>query len=231
MEKNVERIRGLVEEIKRKGLLINVISTNALIKSLGVLGMVEELLLVWRRMKENGIQPSLFMYNFLMDGFVNSMFVESAEKVFEAMESGKVLPDVSCYLEENLDSCLRLFNEMEEKELEILSHAYSLVISGLCKAGKSVEGFSVFEGMVRKGVKPNVAIYTALMDSYANNGNGDEAMKLFQRMKDEGFKPDEVTYGVIVNSLCKTGKLDNAWSISISVKRAVCQLMPCFILV
>ncbi|KAF6163180.1 hypothetical protein GIB67_025044 [Kingdonia uniflora] len=243
---NIERIKRLVRKIKEKGLLM-----NGLIKCFGGLGMVEELLWVWRGMKENGIEPSLFTYNFLLDGLVNSMFVESAERVFEVMQCGKVRPDVVsyntmikgysktgklgkateklkemevmnvvsyntmsliqlCYSNSDINSYLGLFREMEEKGLEIPSHAYSLVISGLCKDGRCSEGYAVFDLMVRKGCKANVAIYTTLIDSFAKSGNIEEGMKLFERMKDEGFEPDEVTYGVIVNSLCKVGKLDNA---------------------
>ncbi|KAI3991475.1 hypothetical protein MKX01_006777 [Papaver californicum] len=178
-------------------------TSNALIKSFGVLGMKMELCQI------------CYTYNFRMDVLVNSMCIESAEKVFDVMEKGRVGPDVvtynimikgycksgktrdakgklrememkrvgpdkityltliqACYSEEDIASC----------RLEIPSHVYSLVISGLVREGKCYEGFAVFDHMMKNGCKANAA----------------------------KCEPDEVTYGVIVNCLCKAGKLDMA---------------------
>ncbi|PRQ53059.1 putative pentatricopeptide [Rosa chinensis] len=77
------RITCVVVELKKMNFLMNSNAANCLIRSFGCLGMVEELLWVWRGMKENGIEPSLYTYNFLVNGLVNSMFIESAERVFE----------------------------------------------------------------------------------------------------------------------------------------------------
>lgn len=253
LESDIDRIKLVFNEFKTMEFLMNSSAANSLIRSFGTRGMVEELLWVWRRMKDNGVEPSLYTYNFLMNGLVSSMFIESAERVFEVMENGKVKPDVvtyntmikgycksgnlkkaverfqdmevrnvepdkitfltlmqACYSEEDYDFCLRLYNEMRDKGVDIPSHAYSLVIGGLCKKGKSMEGYTVLENMVAKGCEPNVAIFTALIDSYAKNRDLDMAMGLFKRMQNEGFEPDEVTYGVVVNSLCKTGRLEEA---------------------
>ncbi|CAI9787597.1 unnamed protein product [Fraxinus pennsylvanica] len=253
LARDLDRIKFVFNEFKRKGFLLNSIVANSLIRSFGSVGMVEELLWVWKMMKENEIEPSLCTYNCLMNGLVSSEFVESAERVFEVMENGKIKPDVvtyntiikgyckagrvkkamerfqdmelknvepdkitymtlmqACYSQEDYDCCLRLYHEMKEKGLDIPPHAYSLVISGLCKDGKSMEGYSVFENMIQNECRPNIAIYTALIDAYAKNQNLDIAMGLFQRMQSEGFEPDEITYGVIVNGLCKSGRLENA---------------------
>ncbi|KAI9086807.1 hypothetical protein K1719_031401 [Acacia pycnantha] len=135
---------------------------------------------------------------------------KSAERVFEVMEDGKIQPDIACYSEGNFDSCLRLYQELEERGLEIPPHAYSLVICGLCREGKHLEGYTVFETMFQRGHKANKAIYTALIDSYAKSGNMEGAMKLFERMNLDEIKPDEVTFGAIVNGLCKCGRLEEA---------------------
>lgn len=40
-------------------------------------------------------------------------------------------------------SCLCLYHEIEEKGIEIPPQAYGLVIGGLCKEGKCMEGYSL----------------------------------------------------------------------------------------
>ncbi|KAK6919529.1 Pentatricopeptide repeat [Dillenia turbinata] len=109
----------------------------------------------------------------------------------------------ACYSEGDFDSCLGLCIEMVEKGLEIPAHAYGLVIGGLCKEGKSAEGYAVFESMIQRGCKSNVAIYTSHVDSFATNGNVEETIRLFERMKNGGLELDKVSYGAIFDGLCK----------------------------
>ncbi|KAL3754585.1 hypothetical protein ACJRO7_001778 [Eucalyptus globulus] len=189
---------------------MTVSAANSLIKSFGIVGMVEQLLWVWRKMKENGIESSLYAYNF-----------SSVERVFEVMENGRIQPDSVSYdimvkglfnvgesqkvmeklrdteMRSGISICLGLYREMEEKGLEIPPHAYSLAMSGLCKEEECMEAYAVYLSVNRNGYKANVAIYTTLIDSYAKCGSIEEAMKLFDRMKIEGYHPDEVTFGAI----------------------------------
>ncbi|KAL8511022.1 hypothetical protein ACS0TY_017740 [Phlomoides rotata] len=253
LENDFDRVKLIFDKFISKGFLMSETAANSLIRSFGNGGMVEELLWVWRRMKDNGVEPTLYTYNFLMNGLVSCMYIESAERVLEVMENGIVKPDVvtyntmikgycksgnvkkaiemfqdmevkkvepdkitcltlmqACYSKEDYDFCLKLYNEMQDKGVDIPPHAYSLLICGLCKEWKSMEGYTVFEHMLAKGCKPNVAIYTALIDAYAKIRNLDMAMGLFQRMQSEGFVPDEVTYGVVINGLCKSGRCGEA---------------------
>lgn len=48
-----------------------------------------------------------------------------------------------CYSEGVFYSCLCLYHEIEEKGIEIPPQAYGLVIGGLCKEGKCMEGYSL----------------------------------------------------------------------------------------
>lgn len=264
-------IRDLLNEIKCRQLHMTPSASTSLIRSLGGASegvgtdvvMVEELLIVWRLMKDSGVQPSVFTYNCLLHALVNSTFINSAEKVFSLMQKercyhvrpniitynimikgycniGKthlaldkfnsistsnhnaaVEPDKITYMtliqahysDGEFDACFKLYLEMEEKDLEIPLHAYSLVISGLCKSGKSFQAHSLFDKMRSREVgrfKGSVPIYTALIDCFAKNGNEEQALKLFDMMNFEGFEPDGVTYSVLINCLCKFGKLDKA---------------------
>lgn len=258
-------VRQLVSEVRALGLLLTPPACGSLIKSLGAMAMVEDLLWVWRRMKESGAEPSVWTYNCLLGGLVNASFLDSAEKVFDVMRSGEkpgIRPDVvsynlmikgycragdtraamemlaemddagkgggahdgvvspdkitymmliqAHYADGDSGACLRLYHEMEEKGLEVPSHAYSLVMGGLCRAGKPFEATALLERMAERGCRANVAIYTMLMDSFAKAGNERRAMELLERMKEEGLEPDEVTHGVVVNCLSKAGRAEEA---------------------
>lgn len=45
----------------------------------------------------------------------------------------------ACYADSDFGSCAAFYQEMNEKRLQVPSHAYSLVIGGFCKEGKLYE--------------------------------------------------------------------------------------------
>ena len=97
----------------------------------------------------------------------------------------------ACYTDGNFDACLGLYHEMEQKRLETLRYACSLVIGGHCKDGKCAEGYAVLKkkkSMIQKGYNVNEAIYMALIDSYEKIGSMEQVR----------------VYGIIVNGLCKS---------------------------
>ncbi|KAL4562815.1 hypothetical protein LXL04_026846 [Taraxacum kok-saghyz] len=77
VSKDLDKVKSLFIELKQKRFLMNINSVNLLIKSFGNLGMVEELLWVWKKMKENDIEPSLFTFNF---GNQNESNIEGEEE-------------------------------------------------------------------------------------------------------------------------------------------------------
>jgi pentatricopeptide repeat protein len=133
-------------------------------------------------------------------------------------ETARVLPDKVTYLslmqchyaDQLYHDCLTLYQDMEERGIDIPPHAHSLVITGLCKDGKPFEGLKVFEKMLKRGCQPSLGIYTSLIDFFAKCGSADQAIFLFERMKNDGLTPDEVTYSVVINCLCNSDNLDEA---------------------
>ncbi|KAK7405363.1 hypothetical protein VNO78_06612 [Psophocarpus tetragonolobus] len=165
-------------------------------------------------------QRDVVSYNTLMKGLCKAGRTRHALASLCEMEGEGIPPDEvtymtliqACYNEGDVDCCLRLYHEMEEKGvgMKIPPHVYSLVICGLCKVGKVVEGCVVFEGMVKRECKGHKAVYTAVIDGFAKSGDLDSAMAFFERMKGDGVEPDEVTYGAVVSGLCKGGRVEEA---------------------
>ncbi|XLS97015.1 hypothetical protein HN51_039750 [Arachis hypogaea] len=202
--------------------------------------MVEELLWMWRKMKKDGLEPSLYNFNSLMNGLVNVGMVESTVRVFEAMKVVNVRPDLVIYNTVIKGYCkvgktrkaLEMIREMEDGDdggnvgpdkvsyMTIMQACYGegdvdcfvRLYHEMKEKGKGkvVEGLNVFEEMRRDSCRANKAVYTVLIDGYAKTGNVDGAMRFFERMRQEGIKPDEVTYRAIVNGLCKGGRVEEA---------------------
>ncbi|KAI4383310.1 hypothetical protein MLD38_009162 [Melastoma candidum] len=172
------RVKGVFGEFRDMGLLMTESAATSLIRSLGNVGMVEELLWVWRKMKVNGIVPSLYTYNFLLNGFVNSMFIESAEKVFEVMEGGSIVPDTSSdqwALQAWEAGGGNFFRNAGGQRLAVNPTMYSCLIDGHGKAGRVDEAEKLFEKMVEMGCTRDAYCYNVLIDAYAKHGKIDDA--------------------------------------------------------
>ncbi|KAM2488814.1 hypothetical protein PS1_045862 [Malus domestica] len=180
-------LRSFLGLLKEMNFLVTSLASNSLIKSFGCLGMVDELLWVWRRMKENGIEPSLYAYNFLLNGLVNSMFIESAERVFEVMEGGKIAPDIA---------------------------TYNTMIKGYRKGGKTQKAMEKFRAMEGRNVEPDKITYMALIQGCYSEGDvasccgkTDEALALFKKMEEEGCDQMVYTYTILISGHFKSTEM------------------------
>ncbi|KAL0724096.1 hypothetical protein Bca4012_038695 [Brassica carinata] len=187
LAKDVDRIRFVCGELRRmEEFTMSVSAANELIKSFGKLGMVEELLWVWRKMKDNGIEPTLYTYNFLMNGLVSSMFVDSAERVFEVMENGRIKPDVV---------------------------TYNTMIKGYCKAGQTQKAMEKLRGMETRGLEADKITYMTVIQACYADSDFSSCVALYQEMDEKGIQAPPHAYSLVIGGLCKEGKLNEGYAV------------------
>ncbi|KAK6919013.1 Pentatricopeptide repeat [Dillenia turbinata] len=193
---NFNEIRVVTGELREMGFVMTAAAANSLIRSFGLVGTVEELLWVWRKMKENGIEPSLYTYNFLMNALVNSMFIESAERVFEAMEDGKIGPDVV---------------------------TYNIMIKGYCKAGKTLKAIGKFRDMEVRNVEPDKITYMTLIQACYSEGDFYSCLGLYNEMVEKGLEIPVHAYSLVIGGLCKEGKSAEGYAVFESMIQRGCK--------
>lgn len=111
-------------------------------------------------MKENGIEQSLH----------TAILVESAEREFEFMKDWKIRTDAITYSimvkeyrrEDKVPKDVEILMEMavwnvEPNRITYLTFIYACY-TGLCKEGKCMEGYAVFQKMISRWCKQNIAI-------------------------------------------------------------------------
>ncbi|KAK1303349.1 Pentatricopeptide repeat-containing protein [Acorus calamus] len=173
--RGVEKIRPLVLEIEEYTMTIA--ASNSLIRSLGKVGMVEELLEVWRWMKRDGLEPSLFSYNCLLDGLVSSGFIDSAERVFEVMKAPP--PDIV---------------------------AFNTMIKGYCKVGKTRKAIELMREMDSRMGGPDKISYMTVIQACYSDGDFDACLRLYHEMEERGLEIPVHAYSLVIGGLCKGGK-------------------------
>uniref|UniRef100_A0A2K2BL78 Pentatricopeptide repeat-containing protein n=1 Tax=Populus trichocarpa TaxID=3694 RepID=A0A2K2BL78_POPTR len=80
-----------------------------------------------------------------------------------------------------------------------------MMICGLCQAGRPLAAQRFFRDAKEhcESVKPNMVIYTILVDSLCKCGKLKDGKELFYGHIDEGFQPNVYTHAGLIAELCK----------------------------
>ncbi|CAN6470579.1 unnamed protein product [Victoria cruziana] len=177
---NTDRVRALAQEMRAAVSSIGANHANSLLKNFAAAGLVEELLWLWRKMKESNVEIDLVSYNCLMDGLVNAGFYESAAKVFDSIiGGGRVSPDVV---------------------------SYNIIIKSFCKWGKNNEAAEKLREIKERGLLPDKITYLTLIQSFYSVGDYDSCLGFYHEMQETGVEIPPHAYTLLITGLCKNGK-------------------------
>ncbi|ESQ51243.1 hypothetical protein EUTSA_v10016739mg [Eutrema salsugineum] len=139
---------------------------------------------LFRQMVNNGIEPDVFALNCLVKGYVLSLHVNDALRIFHQMSV--------------VYSC------------EPNSFTYDYLIHGLCAQGRTTNARELFGEMKGKGFVPNGKSYNSLVNAFALNGEIDNAVSCLWEMVEIGRVVDFITCRTLVDESCRKGKLNEA---------------------
>ncbi|XP_008810229.3 pentatricopeptide repeat-containing protein At3g58590 [Phoenix dactylifera] len=107
----------------------------------------------------------------------------------------------------SLESCLRVFEEMDEKNLI----SWTALISALGFHGCAIEALEKFKQMEFEGFEPDRVAFLAVLSACSHGGFVEEGMMFFAQMRsDYGIEPEMDHYICVVDLLCKYGHLKEA---------------------
>ncbi|KAG5022169.1 hypothetical protein JHK85_018511 [Glycine max] len=150
------------------GISANVVTYNTLIHGFCKEGKMKEAKNVLAVMLK--VKPDVITYNTLMDGCVLVCGVKNAKHVFNAM----------CLMENFL--CFGSFDErIEVKRADVIT--YRSLLDVLCKNSLLDKAIGLFNKMKDHGVRPDVYIFTMLIDGMCKGGRLKNA-KSFSRSFD-----------------------------------------------
>lgn len=144
--------------------------------------------------------------------------LRSEEEKLTISEFNEVVSTLS--RERRLREALALIQIHERKSLSSLITSsqsvktYTIMIDVYGKAYQLARAFSLFYGMTRSGVQPNVITYNAMVAACSRSNEPDLAYEVFEEMQANGLKPDKFTYGSLIDSCAKCGQVERAFEIS-----------------
>ncbi|KAJ3164948.1 hypothetical protein HDU88_004929 [Geranomyces variabilis] len=107
---------------------------------------------------------------------------------------------ISAYLlERNVAAALTVCRTTaEERGGKLPKPMYGALIDGLGKLGLLDHAAEFIDAMQKSSVRPNVQIYTMLMQAHARRGDAEGARRWQAEMETDGVQPDAHAYGVLI---------------------------------
>ncbi|XP_054815078.1 putative pentatricopeptide repeat-containing protein At1g53330 [Prosopis cineraria] len=91
---------------------------------------------------------------------------------------------------------------------------YNILINACCVGGDIEQARTMFDEMLRNGVRPTVVTFGTLINGLCLNGEIQEALKLKEDMtRDFKLKPNVFLYTTLLKGLCQIGELSWAFRI------------------
>merc|ERR1719198_897662 len=130
------------------------------------------------------LKPDEIMYNSLLDGCAqNNLF----------------------------DEGLRLISEMQQEGIPPSNFTLSLVVKLMSRARRLDQAFTLVEEITKKyNFRPNVHVYTNLIQACGFNQSLPRAVGVLEEMVKEGVAPEGRTYAILLRTSMSKGLLEQA---------------------
>nr|UPT48388.1 pentatricopeptide repeat protein AaPPR15 [Agave angustifolia] len=194
-----------------------VISYNSMITACVRSNRPGEALALFRELQGNGMRPT----------DVTMLSALSACALLGALELGKWIHEYvkkngfGSYVKVNtalidmyakcgsLEDAVDVFHSMGSKD----THAWSAMIVAYAIHGHRITAISLFDKMLKSGIKPDGITFLGLLYACSHSGMVDKGLDFFRSMKtDHLIVPGIKHYGCIVDLLARAGRLDEAYS-------------------
>ncbi|XP_055834540.1 pentatricopeptide repeat-containing protein At1g77405 [Solanum dulcamara] len=221
-----------LKRMSRRGLLTTPTIT-CLIKCLGEMGLVNEALATFYRMKQFHCKADVYAYNTLIFALCRVGNFKKAKFLMDQMElpGFRCPPDVFTYtilissycrygMETGCRKAIRrriweanhLFRLMLFKGFIPDVVTYNSLINGCCKTNRIERALELLDNMVKRGIAPNRITYNSFIRYYSATNEIDKATEMLRRMQgmNRGVVPCNSSYTPIIHAMCETGRVVEA---------------------
>ncbi|KAF8389040.1 hypothetical protein HHK36_025725 [Tetracentron sinense] len=175
---------------------------NLMIRAFGTKGHLSKAILLFGRLREDGLSPDNFTYPFVLKaiGCLQLMEQESSERPDEAT----VVSTLSaCVALKNLELGMEIHNYIS-KELDFTTILGNALLDIYVNCGQLDDAREMFE----KSPTRDVVLWTAMINGYVQFNHFDEAMSLFRERQIRRFKPDRFTVVCLLTGSAQLGALE-----------------------
>merc|ERR1719502_736415 len=183
----MDRLPQILEDMKASSTKPNVITYSTMLKGHCQNGNVQAgfaILDQMKKEKDSRLKPDEIMYNSLLDGCAQNGLLEEGLELLEEMQREGVAPS---------------------------NFTLSILVKLMNRARRLDQAFALVEEITKKyRFRPNVHVYTNLIQACASNQQLPRGVIVLEQMIKERVVPDNRTYSILVRSSISKGLFEQA---------------------
>ncbi|KAL0874726.1 hypothetical protein Bca101_024431 [Brassica carinata] len=201
-----------------KAILPDSDSLSSVIDFLVKANEVDKAVSLLHNIVQNGLSPSLLMYNNVIEGMCKEGRSEESLKLLGEMKESGVEPSqftLNCIygcLAEQFDvaGALDLLKKMRFYGFEPWIKHSTLLVKKLCDNGRAVDACKYLDDVAGEGFFGHMVAYTAAIDGRIKSEGVDKGLEFFRDICASGHSPDVIAYHVLIKALCKACRTTEA---------------------
>lgn len=221
MSKQVGKVFEVYTEMKTAGVQCNTISYNTMLDACARCSSMDRVAQILTDMKASAVEPDIITYSTIVKGYCQSGDVDRAFEVLNEMkQDGKFAPDEilynslldGCAKQHRVDEALKLLEDMKANGTPPSNYTLSILVKLMGRARRIDQAFALIEDVcATHGFRPNIQVYTCLIQACIHNRQVDRALKLHDTMIEEaGCQPDQKMYTVLARGCLQAGLAQKA---------------------
>merc|ERR1719443_1636163 len=193
---------------------------NTLIDACARCGRMERLPKILESMKASSTKPNVITYSTMLKGHCQNGNIQAGFAILEQMKKDSQLKPDEIMYNSLLDGCaqnnlvdegLRLLADMQKEGIAPSNFTLSLLVKLMNRARRLDQAFSLVEEITTKyNFKPNVHVYTNLVQACISGQQLPRALGVLEQMIKERIVPESRTYAILSRASISRGMFEQA---------------------
>merc|ERR1719453_804155 len=221
MSKQIGKVFTVYSEMRKCGVQCNTISYNTMLDACARVSSMDRVPQLLEDMKEANVEPDIITYSTIVKGYCLAADVDRAFEVLEEMKrDSKFAADEilynslldGCAKQHRVEEALKLLEDMKQSGVAPSNFTLSILVKLMGRARRIDQAFALIEDVcATHGFRPNIQVYTCLIQACIHNRQVDRALQLHDTMIEEGgCQPDQKMYTVLARGCLQAGVAQKA---------------------
>merc|ERR1719161_2396561 len=220
LTKQNEKLFAVYAEIQKEGVDVNTVMYNTMINACAGCCAMDRVPQLLADMKAANVKPDTITYSTVVKGHCLSGNVDRAFEVLADMQAdGQHKPDEilynclldGCAKEHRIEEALKLYEDMKKANVAPSNFTLCTLVKLLGRARRLPQAFTMVEELSKNGgLKPNIQVFTCLIQACIHNRQLQRALDLHDEIITAKCEPDQKTYTVLARGCVQGGNLSKA---------------------
>jgi len=209
-EKKLQRALAVYQEMDDTDVEMSLVTFNTVIDACARVGHMDHLPKIMQRMKRNGVEPNIITFSTMLKGHCQAGNIELGFSILSEMRRETNLKPDEIMFNTLIDGCaknglheqgMQLLDDMVSDGIRPSNFTLSILVKLVNRSRKVDQAFTLVQELSQKyKLKPNVHVYTNLIQACVSNRRPARALTVVETMVKERVQLDSHVYGILIRS-------------------------------